>query len=424
MLDEIRENLRKTFNPTEEEVYQSYIQSFREKYIPLRFNQVKMLDELNNPEIDHYISISNRTDGKSFNYIHALLNIAIEYGIGISFYSRNMMLRISYQTLLDEIIEQSPIFERKDFTFIRTQYYIEVLYQQQSIAVISSLNDATELKYSSNFLKKYPIMVYDEFLALQSDYLPDEWERLKTIYESIDRNQDIPLIKKPKIIYLGNAVNFDSPVLHGLKIFNILENHPINTAKIYKYEFNVMLEINRNDNANKQRNTRAFGSDNDAMTTAQFETNDHNIATEYDRGYVKRNPRAIYVKLKDNYMKIWFNRDIKIIILSIESRIETNYQYNMQLKDNRSDSIFLNDSYFSEDHIKKIDRGYYLFDNNFSKNFITGDFYELNHLKINKIIREVLKNDNEQTEVESKERQFKENYIEQTKRGLMKKLMG
>ena len=250
LLDDIRENLRKTFNPTEDEIYQSYIQTFREKYIPLRFNQVKMLDELNNPEIDHYISISNRTDGKSFNYIHALLNIAIEYNIGISFYSRNMMLRISYQTLLDEIIDQSPIFERKDFTFIRTQYYIEVLYQQQSIAVISSLNDATELKYSSNFLKKYPIMVYDEFLALQNDYLPDEWERLKTIYESIDRNQDIPLIKKPKIIYLGNAVNFDSPVLHGLKIFNILENHPINTAKIYKYDFNVMLEINRNDNAN------------------------------------------------------------------------------------------------------------------------------------------------------------------------------
>src|SRR5699024_7781700 len=141
------------------------------------------------------------------------------------------------------------------------------LYQQQSIAVISSLNDATELKYSSNFLKKYPIMVYDEFLALQSDYLPDEWERLKTIYESIDRNQEIPLIKKPKIIYLGNAVNFDSPVLHGLKIFNILENHPINTAKIYKYEFNVMLEINRNDNANKQRNTRAFGSRSEEHTS-------------------------------------------------------------------------------------------------------------------------------------------------------------
>src|SRR5699024_3431517 len=109
---------------------------------------------------------------------------------------------------------------------------------------------------------------------------------------------------------------------------------------------------------------------------------------------------AIYVKLKDNYMKIWFNRDVKVIILAIESRIETNYQYNMQLKDNRSDSIFLNDTYFSEDHIKKIDRGYYLFENNFSKNLMTCEFYEMNHLKINKNIREVLKTNDDQTELE------------------------
>lgn len=435
MLENIIENLRKTFNPTDEDIYKSYLDTFRKHYIPERFNQVELLYELNNPDIDHYISISNRTDGKSFNYIHALLNIAIEYNVGLSFYSRNMMLRTSYQTLLDEIIEVSPLFERQDFTFIRTQYYIEVLYNKKSIAIISSLNDATELKYSSNFLKKYPIMIYDEFLALETDYLPDEWERLKTIYESIDRNQEIPLIQKPKIIYLGNAVNFDSPVLHGLKIFNILEKHPINTAKIYKYDFNIMLEINRNDNANKQRNTRAFGSDNDAMTTAQFETNDHNIATENDRNRVRKNPRVIYVKLKTDYLKIWYNPDHlnqqdQGIILSIESRIQVShddsfklsYQYNLQLKDNRSDSIYLNEKYFDENHLKKIDRGYYLFDNNFSKNMITGDFYELNMLKINKLIREDLRDDNLDKEIENKERQFKENYIEQTKRGLMAKM--
>src|SRR5699024_730071 len=169
MLENIIENLRKTFNPTDEDIYKSYLDTFRKYYIPERFNQVKLLYELNNPDIDHYISISNRTDGKSFNYIHALLNIAIEYNVGLSFYSRNMMLRTSYQTLLDEIIEVSPLFDRKDFSFIRTQYYIEVLYNKKSIAIISSLNDATELKYSSNFLKKYPIMIYDEFLALETD---------------------------------------------------------------------------------------------------------------------------------------------------------------------------------------------------------------------------------------------------------------
>src|SRR5699024_6674248 len=130
--------------------------------------------------------------------------------------------------------------------------------KDKTIALISDLNNATELKYFSNYLKKFPIMVYDEFLALETDYLHDEWDRLKTIYQSIDRMESYQLIHKPKIFYFGNAINFESPILHGLKIFNILENHKINTAKIYHYDFNIMLEINRNDNANEQRNVRAF----------------------------------------------------------------------------------------------------------------------------------------------------------------------
>src|SRR5699024_4165553 len=104
----------------------------------------------------------------------------------------------------------------------------------------------------------------------ETEYLPDEWVRLKTIYESIDRIEKYPLITKPKIFYFGNAVNFDSPVLHGLKMFNILENHTMNTAKIYKYDFNIILEINRNEHAKKRRNSREFTSVNDTITTKQF----------------------------------------------------------------------------------------------------------------------------------------------------------
>ena len=221
----MKEKIKEIINPTPEQKYQKFLDNFRKKHIPERYNQVKLLDELNNPDIDHFISISNRTDGKSFNYIHALLNIAIEYDIGISFYSRNMMLRVSYQQLIEEIIEMSTLFDRKDFNFIRQQYYVTLNYKDKTIALISDLNNATELKYYSSYLKKFPIMVYDEFLALETDYLPDEWQRLKTIYQSIDRVETYPLIHKPKIFYLGNAVNFESPILHGLKIFNILENH-------------------------------------------------------------------------------------------------------------------------------------------------------------------------------------------------------
>jgi len=418
----MKDKIKEILNPTTEQVYKRELDRFRKNYIPERYNQVKLLDGLTDPSIDHYISISNRTDGKSYNYVHALLSIAIEYDIGISFFSRNMMLRISYQQLLDEIIDKSPLFNRKDFNFIRQQYYVTLNYKDKTIALISDLNNASELKYFSNYLKNFPIMVYDEFLALEADYLSDEWERLKTIYQSIDRVDDYPLIHKPKIFYFGNAVNFESPILHGLKIFNILENHPLNTTKKYHYEFNVMLEMNRNEHANEQRNTRAFGLANDSMTTAQFDTNEYNLATESDRLGIKRNPRSLYVKLKKDYLKIWFNRDTLSIILSIESRIVEEYQYNMQLKDNKKDSIFLNESYFDEKHIKKIDKGFYLFENNFSKNYITSDFHALNTLNITKLIREFLREETDQTESTSKETQFNENYIEQTKKGIMKKL--
>lgn len=411
-------------NPTLHAKYQRGLQQFRKNHIPERFNQVKLLDELNNKEIDHFISISNRTDGKSFNYIHALLKIAIEYDIGLSFYSRSMMLRVSYQQLIEEIIEVSDIFDRMDFNFIRQHDYVTLTYNDKTIALITDLNRAQDLKNYSNYLKKFPIMIYDEFLALESDYLSDEWERLKTIYQSIDRVKEYPLIYKPKIFYLGNAVNFESPVLHGLKIFNILENHPINTAKVYKDEFNIMLEINRNDNANEERNTRAFGSENDAMSTAQFETNDYNIATDNDRMKVKQNPRTIMIKLKKDYLHVWFNPDDYTIILSIKSNVQEPYQYNLQLKDNKEQSEYLNEKYFDEKHIKKIDKGMYLFDNNYSKNYITNDFHGLNKLKINKIIREFLRHDNDQLEQESKEKQFQQNYIDETKKELMRKIWG
>ena len=403
--------------------YKNYIEQFRKKHIPKRYNQVKLLDHLDDPEIDHFISISSRTDGKSINYVHALLNIAIDYNLGLMFISRNMMLRQSYQTLLEDIFDLSTVLNREDFSFIRTQYYVSLNYKKRTIAIITDLNSATELKYFSNFLKKFPIMVYDEFLAIESDYLSDEWIRLQTIYESIDRVEEYPLIYKPKIFYLGNAVNFESPILHGLEIFNILERHPLNTMKIYKYDFNIALEINRNENTNELRNTRAFGSKNDSMTTAQFQTNDFLIATENDKNHIKINPRTIFIKLKDDYLKIWFNPDDLTTILSIETTMtKDHYDYNQQLKDNTSTSIYLNDYYYKDTHVKKFDQGFYLFENNYSKNTITSEHNILNRLRINKIIREYMIKDNKQNEIESKEQQFKDNYIEQTKRGLLKKL--
>lgn len=410
-----------------QKIYDGFITRFVRDHVPKRFNQLKLLKELANPDIDHFMSISNRTDGKSTNYLHALLKIAIDYDLGISMLSRNMMLRVSYQELIEEIIEISDIFERKDFNFIRSQYYVILTYKGKKIGIIGALNDASELKNFSALLKHFPIIFYDEFLALESDYLSDEWERLEIIYKSIDRKEEYPLITKPKIFYMGNAVNFESPILFGLDIFNILEKHPMDTAKIYLYKFNIMLEIHRNEQANEQMNTRAFGGDeNDSMVTARFKTNSHNVADNDDRYEITKNPRYIFVKLKEEYLKIAFNRDTFKIILSVVRNLpkDYDYAYNLKLKDNKPNSVYLTEKYFNERHIKKIDRGAYLFDNTYSKNYITNDFHDLNQLKIDKLMREILQQEKPEDELENKEKQFRQNYIEQTKRRLMDDLWG
>src|SRR5699024_5333399 len=99
--------------------------------------------------------------------------------------------------------------------------------------------------------------------------------------------------------------------------------------------------------------------------------------------------------------------------------IDQDYTYNMQLKDNKSNSTYLNQSYFNEDHIKRIDKGAYKLENNYSKNYITTDINGLNTLKINKLIRDFVRNDDELKEFDSKEQ-----YIEQTKKGIMSKIWG
>src|SRR5699024_12522037 len=104
-----------------------------------------------------------------------------------------------YKEIINDIIEASSIFYSRDFYFIRTQYYVSLNDKDKIIAIILDLNNDSELKYFSNYIKKFHIIVYAEFLTLETEYLPDEWVRLKTIYESIDRIEKYPLIVKPKI---------------------------------------------------------------------------------------------------------------------------------------------------------------------------------------------------------------------------------
>ena len=209
-------------NPTLDAKYNRWITNFRENHVPKQYNQILLLDELNNPDVDHFFSISNRTDGKTINYIHALLNFSIEFDVGLMFLVRNFTLRPSFQDLIMEIAEISELLDMSKFSFVRSQHYVRIDYNKKTIGIIVALNDAQELKQYSNFIRKFPIMLFEEFLVLEDSYVQDEWKKIVMMHDSIDRVKEYPVIRKPKIIYLGNAVNFESPVFHAMNLFNVL----------------------------------------------------------------------------------------------------------------------------------------------------------------------------------------------------------
>lgn len=421
-IEKLSERIRKIINPTLNETYIRYIQNFRKNHVPKEYNQIKLLDDLTNPEIDFLIDLSNRTDGKTFNYFHAFIDISIEFSTGIMFLVRKPRERQDIQITLEAVIGESNIYELSDFTFIRTERYIEIIYKSKhSIAVITDLNSATQTKRISNFIKQYPILVYDEFIALDGDYLPDEWNKLKTIYNSVDRNKKaIPLIQFPKIFLFGNPENFNSPLLSGLNLFSYMENHPINTQQQYK---NIILGMYRNEQANKKRNTRAFQEDDDAMTTGEFKVNNYMIATDEDKSSIRLNQSIFYIKLSNDFLQIKYNRDTFKCILAIVHSAD-NYQFNLVLKDNKDDSIYLKETYFDERQIRKINRGRYLYENMFSKDYIITDFNGLQYLKIDKLIRQYDITLEKVNPVDIKEKQYKDTYIEDTKKALAMKFFG
>lgn len=399
--------------------YQNLLTKHR-RTIPDEYNQIELCDELMNKKLDFYISISNRSDGKSFNYVGFFIKLAIEKGIGFMLVSRHFTLRYAYQELVDEIVSEMRGVNFNHIFYEKNDDYIKIGYKENYIGIITDLNNATDLKYHSATLKYFPIIIYDEFLALEGDYLTDEWEKLKTIYQSVDRNKDeIPYISHPKIFLLGNAVNFSSPILANLDIFKWLQNHKINTTRQYD---NILIELRKNDNVNNKKNLRAFDSSNDAMTTAQFNFNDYQLTSDNDMQIIQKNSDFFYIKTEFGFLKIIFNCSNLRTDIKFAPYVE-DYQFCTQIDDVKKDVIYLDEKYYDYDkHFKQYYKkgSFITFDNAYTKSFVL-DNDELIALRIKKVIKRYLKMN--QTVEPDIDKIYEDNYIERSKHAILKKLM-
>lgn len=366
---------------TEEEEYMYYLNEYKKNYLPEEYNQLELLDHLCDNSIDHYMSITTRGDGKSFNYISAVAYLCYHLNMGCTLLVRHFTLQDKMKELIEDIFQTIGWFNFNDnYHYRTTSDYIIISIGDKDVFLITDINNASDLKQSSAVLKNFPIILYDEFLTLTDDYVKNEYEKIRTIYKSIDRIKDRPYIKTPKCIYLANPVNFDSPLLPSLKIYNQLQTQEINTMKQYR---NVLLELRRNDARNDGKNTRAFPDEYDSDVTGQFEFSTYKLVPEDQYLKIFQHAKSVKIKLPEKMMLHFIENNGKMI-LSVE-RSDNTEQYCVQLTDEKEDCQFLTEKYYKQSFVKKHEKGLFDYKDSFSKTYIQRDI-QLMQINLFKLI--------------------------------------
>lgn len=330
---------------TDSEKIKEYIPKVR-KDIPKKYNQVKLLDYLMDDDVRLLISITTRGDGKTYNYLLALLKIAMKFkSFKFMLISRHFTLRKSYTTTLDGILHENFDLPRKSIFIENTNQYSKLYVNEEPLCVITELNAATDLKYYSTMLKYYRLLVYDEFIALPTDYLPDEAQRLKTIYESVARPVDNGgVLTTPKILLMGNPINFDSPLFSYFNLYHILERQKINTIEKHKKD-KVVLERWKNMDSLKgmKLDTFATSKDTDNSYSGEFQTNKNLVISPKEYTMYKN---IVGIKLdNEQYLVIHYDEHLNYY-LEITFKKPEKIQYTTVLMGLTNGVKYLDDYYY------------------------------------------------------------------------------
>lgn len=330
--------------------------------IPEQYNKVLMLDYLFDDEVDMYVSITTRGDGKTYNYLYTLLDMSFNVPeFKFVLVARHYTLRNAYWNLLEKIIAENN-FDKKNVVFRRTDDYVQLYYNNEPVCLITDLNNVSDLKYHSNILRDYRFIVYDEFLAINGDYLPDEAERLKTLYESIDRGTGY-VMESPKILLMGNPVNFDSPLLSYFDLFDYLEAQPINTVQ--KHD-NVVIERFRNDEVNDQKNKRLFNNSENESLSGEFRVNKSYIADDKYRSEIKY---VTIVRLGQGYNLYIEYTTPQQFYLRVNAIPARDYDFSFKMVDVTPEKPLITDTYFMPYYHLKHESGKILYSDTFTLNY-------------------------------------------------------
>lgn len=383
------------------------------KNIPDKYNQLEMMDYLDDNDSDLFFSITTRTDGKTFNYLYGLASLAESLQFTTLIIVRHAELRNAMIAQIEDVYRTMKTLDN-DKMNIRLNYDVtSVTTDTATPFLIVDLNNANDLKNYSAILKQANIILYDEFLAVGGEYTNAEFKKWKVIFETMDRGESEGqryTNNRRKAIFLANPVDFGSEFLAHYDMYEMLEKQPMNTVEKHGM---IVLERRKNINAQEGKNNRIFNDDTNESITGDFYVNSWAINKPRDGDI------PVVVKSREEYILIYPNRATGIPIISVKPYVD-HYEFNTEAVDNSDNSEYLDPRRFYRDNYeKKYAKEEFHFENQYSKQLVLTNYPTLN---IGKVLRHADIPD--ETDIDYQTKKFEYNEEAALKQRLLKQYLG
>lgn len=369
----------KQFSQTEKEKQKQelldFIQQYRENNIDDGYNPIHGLDQLTNDDVDYILSISNRGDGKTFGYLGCLVAIAYHFDLPLMLLQRHWTLR---EGAIDELIEvvtereALPEFD-KYYIIDKQREYTCVYYKDKLIAIACELDNSSDLKRKSFFIRKARIIVYDEFITLPCDYVPQEAVQYTRIFKSVHRgfqSGELPYIGNIKVVCLGNPENLASPVLHMLKVTRQVQQQPINTEKIFR---NVYVEKFENEKVNAKVNLRAI-PEGDTSSKGDFQYNLHNIPNDDEmNAMLSQLHDSLWIKLTEGYLEVQYSLPHQDKILIRYMNYNDTYDFCTNVHDYNGLATYIDNHLYNDDFYRHHLNDEFYYNDEYSRGVVLKD---------------------------------------------------
>lgn len=371
----------RSFSMTEKERQKQelldFIEDYRNNNIDEGYNPIHGLDQLTNDDVDYILSISNRGDGKTYGYLGCLCAIAYHFDLPLLLLQRHWTLR---EGAVDELV--TVIEERNALPDFSNYYAIDkqreftcIYYKEKLIGIVAEIDNSSDLKKKSFFLKKARIIVYDEFITLACDYVPMEATQFVRIYRSVHRgfvSGELPYIGDIKVICLGNPENLTSPILHMLDVTRHVQQQEMNTEKIFK---NVYVEKFENEVVQSKVNMRAI-PDTDDTLGGEFNFNLHNVPDDETIDLLMKHLHdSLWIKLETGYLEVQYDLKTQSEILLRYVNYNKTYDFCTSLYDIDETVKYIdsNQGFYSDDFYRMHLNNLFYYNDEYTRQLVLKD---------------------------------------------------